>query len=86
LNYDHLLEEFKMSKRNINTIADLRELWTTGKYSREMRILSNLFLRKYSLKYIFNSRVSNYASHIKYRRKLREALKDPNTFTSIKDY
>lgn len=51
-----------------------------------MRKLSNLFLRKYALQYIFNSRITNYASHIKYRHKLREALTYPDNFKNIKDY
>jgi hypothetical protein len=84
--YDELLEEFKTRKKHINTIADLRSLWTDGKFCREMRILSYLFLRKHAMQYIFNSRVTNYASHIKYRMKLRDALRDPGSFRNIKDY
>lgn len=62
--------EFKHRKRNINTIEHLRELWLTSKYALEMRKISHLFLRKYALQYIFNSRITNYSSHIKYRHKL----------------
>jgi hypothetical protein len=51
-----------------------------------MRYLSNLFLRKYALNYIFNSRICNYASHIKYRYRLCEAIKEPFSFKHIKDY
>ncbi len=80
------MNEFKCRKKTINTIADLRNLWTNSKYSVEMRKLSNLFLRKYALQYIFNSRITNYASHIKYRHKLREALTYPDNFKNIKDY
>lgn len=80
------MDELRRKKKNINTIADLRSLWTESRYSQEIRMLSCLFLRKHSLQYIFNSRVSNFASHIKYRAKLREALTDPQGFRNIKDY
>ncbi len=63
-------------KQKINTIAELRELWT-GEKGTCMRIISNLFLRKYALEYIFNSRISSYSSHIKYRGSLWQALKEP---------
>lgn len=76
----------KERKRTINTIADLRNLWIDYKYAKEMRLLSNLFLRKYSLNYIFNSRICNYGSHIKYRYRLCEAIKEPKAFKHIKDY
>lgn len=74
------------AKKRINTIADLRYLWMEYKYSKCMRILSNLFLRKYSLNYIFNSRICNYRSHIKYRHRLAEAVSNPKVFRHIKDY
>ena len=57
-----------------------------GRFGRELRVLSNLFLRKHALTYIFSSRVTNQGSHIKYRGRLREALRDPRNFTNIKDY
>lgn len=84
--FEKFLEEFRERKKHINTIADLREMWVEGPFCREMRILSNLFLRKHSLRYIFNSRVTNFASHIKYRKKLQEALLRPEQFNNIKDY
>lgn len=59
------------AKKTINSIADLRKLWVDYKYAKCMRIISNLFLRKYALGYIFNSRICNFSSHIKYRQRLR---------------
>ena len=35
-----------------------------------IRILSYHFMRKKCLPYIFNSRVKNYHTHIKYRKKI----------------
>ena len=71
-------------KKTINTIADLRRLWTAEPYCRCLRIISNLFFRRHALDYIFNSRISNYASHIKYRQSLWEAVKHPQDFNHIK--
>jgi hypothetical protein len=84
--FDDFINEMIEMKKTINTIADLRRLWIDYKYSRCMRIISNLFLRKYSLNYIFNSRICNFRSHIKYRHRLCEAIKNPKAFRHIKDY
>lgn len=51
-----------------------------------MRIISNLFFRRYALDYIFNSRIHNYASHIKYRQSLWQALRNPDHFNRIKEF
>jgi hypothetical protein len=56
------------------------------KYASSMRLLSNQFLRRHSLSYIFNSRISNISPHVKYRYKLIEAIKKPIEFSYIKDY
>lgn len=84
--YGEFLVEVREKKRVINTIADLRSMWVDNKYAGCMRVLSNLFLRKYSLTYIFNSRICNFSSHIKYRHRLAEAIKHPHAFKHIKDY
>ena len=73
-------------KKTINTIADLRRLWVDYRYAKCARILSNLFFRKYSLSYIFNSRICNFRSHIKYRHRLWDAIKSPTSFRHIKEY
>lgn len=51
-----------------------------------MRIISNLFFRKYALPYIFNSRICSFGTHIKYRQALWEALNNPHDFNHIKHY
>jgi hypothetical protein len=61
-------------------------MWLDYDHAQSMRVLSNLFLRKYALNYIFNSRICNYSSHIKYRYRLTEAIKEPGLFKHIKDY
>jgi hypothetical protein len=49
-------------------------------------VISNLFFRRHALDYIFNSRISNYASHIKYRQTLWKAIAHPNEFSRIKEF
>lgn len=77
VNYHDFLLKMKVEKKIINTIADLRRLWTDPVIGRCMRIISNVFFRKHALNYIFNSRISNYSSHVKYRQSLWMALKSP---------
>jgi hypothetical protein len=72
--YSCFIEMMREEKKSINTIQDLRRLWTHEIYGKCLRIISNLFFRRYALDYIFNSRISNYASHIKYRQSLWKAI------------
>lgn len=81
-----LIEFLELKKKEITTIADLRALWVDNPYEKVIRTLSCVFLRKYSLHYIFNSRVCNYVSHIKYRQRFLEAIQAPNEFKHIKDF
>ena len=86
LNFTRFMERIRGVKKVINTIADLRRLWTDTELGRSMRILSNHFFRRYSLHYIFNSRISNFDCHIKYRMSLWRALEAPHRFNHIKEY
>ncbi len=81
-----LIDYLELRKKEITTIADLRSLWIDNPYAQVIRTLSCVFLRKYSLNYIFNSRVCNYVSHIKYRQRFLEAIQAPNEFKHIKDF
>jgi hypothetical protein len=84
ITYNELMGLLKEEKKKINTIADLRRLWTDGRIGKILRIISNLFFRKHSLHYIFNSRISNFSSHIKYRQSLWMAIRKPEAFNHIK--
>lgn len=85
-NYDSLLCKLKNLKKKINTISDLRSLWEEQKESKSLRIISNAFLRKHSLHYIYNSRIKTQLFHVKYKRRLQEAILNPSNFNHIKDY
>lgn len=81
---DVFLGRMKDEKRVINTIADLRRLWTDPVIGKPMRVISNVFFRRHALHYIFNSRISNFSSHVKYRQSLWQALRSPHAFNRIK--
>ena len=51
-----------------------------------MRIMSQVFLRRSALSYIFNSKVGNVQTHLKYRARFLKALRNPAAFDHIKDY
>lgn len=84
--YSCFIAMMRQEKKSINTICDLRRLWTHEVYGKCLRIISNLFFRKHALDYIFNSRISNYASHIKYRQSLWKAIENPLEFSRIKEF
>lgn len=66
-------------------ISDLRELWTAKcNIGKEIRVISNLFIRKYGLEWIFNSKIRDYGCHIKYRRFLAEAIQKPEELKDLK--
>jgi len=72
-------------KGRIHSISDLRALWSeSNPLSSAFRVLSFEYLRRHYLKKVFNSRIENHAIHIKYRKRLLEALESPEDFTSLK--
>ena len=44
------------------------------------------YLRKRSLGYIYNSRVSKHHKHIKYRNIIMRNMSDPENFTVMKEF
>lgn len=70
-NYDRLLLKLRALKKKINTISDLRNLWENQEESKSLRTISNNFLRKHSLHYIYNSRIKTRLCHAKYKRRLQ---------------
>ena len=78
--------EVSRLKTNLNTILQLREMWTEGPFSKALRIITMEYLRKHSFSYIFNSRVENFHKHIKYRYKIIESVAHPETFTCMKEF
>jgi hypothetical protein len=82
--------ELKKYKKNVNSIYFLKKMWghedNQNAIKKIIRILSFLFMRKHCLTYIFNSRVKNFTTHIKYRRRIIEGIENPGKFNCIKEF
>lgn len=68
----------------MSKIEHLRGLWTDQIIGKEMRVISQSFLRKDCYHWIFFSRVEDYKSPLKYKIRLQSAIRDPWNFTSLK--
>lgn len=86
VSYENFYLSLKIRKRRISSIEDLRNMWLDSqfKYARQMRIISQFFLKRVSINYIFKSRIVNVRGHIKYRNRFIEVLKYPEEFTYVK--
>ena len=71
---------FQRFRGKIYTIIELKLLWLEegNEFDKAFRIISLEYLRKHSLNHVFNSRVINYKTHIKYRKKMFEILEKPH--------
>jgi hypothetical protein len=79
------MRAYSLLKGKILAISDLRQLWSAPTaLSRAFRVISFEYLRKHCLETVFNSRIEKKSLHVKYRRKLLEALGNPKDFTSLK--
>ena len=75
--YSELVQDLKIRRKKFHSINELKKIWTDPIYGYVMRAISEYYLKKCSLKHIFNSRISHYGIHIKYRQGLRRALNSP---------
>ena len=66
--------QLKKFKKKVNSISYLKNMWgyldEKNSIKKCVRIASYIFMRKYCLSYIFNSRVKNFGTHIKYKQKI----------------
>jgi hypothetical protein len=72
--------ELKNKKKGLNRIEDLRQLWLDNPFSKEVRVMTQIFLRKHCLPWIFNSRIENLKHPIKYRYRIIEGVQKPEEF------
>lgn len=84
--YQRIVEELPELKAALTTVMGFRRVWTSYKYAECMRMVSQVFLRKSALPYIFNSKVANVQTHLKHRNRFLKALTNPAAFDHIKDY
>ncbi|CAD8181326.1 unnamed protein product [Paramecium pentaurelia] len=86
---DSFISLLKSKKNQMTNIKQLRELWIdNGKnpeFNKVFRIISQYFLKNQAVPYVYNSRISNTAWHLKYRQNLLRALREPENFKFIKD-
>ncbi|CAD8093634.1 unnamed protein product [Paramecium sonneborni] len=87
--YDGFIILLKSKKNQMTNIKQLREIWVdNGKnpeFNKVFRIISQYFLKNQAIPYVYNSRISNTAWHLKYRQNLLRALREPENFKFIKD-
>jgi hypothetical protein len=60
--------------------SDLLKLWDHEDhedYGKLVRVITCTHFRKYCYHWIFNSRVKNYSSALKYKSRLNQMLKNP---------
>lgn len=77
INYEDLCETLENIKNNVRTKDQLLELWRHEIYGQVMRIVSDHFFRKKAYDYIFNSRVEDLRSALKYKPRLQQFVADP---------
>jgi hypothetical protein len=85
IKYEDLNNDCQRRKRSMSKIGDLQELWIDkNRFSKEMRVISEHFLRKWSSNWIFNSRITDYTCHLKYCRILANLIQKPSEFINLR--
>ncbi|CAD8072356.1 unnamed protein product [Paramecium sonneborni] len=54
-------------------------------FRRAFRIISRIFIKKYAINYIFNSKIVQHNWHMRYRSQIYKGVKSPNNFSHIKN-
>ncbi|CAD8066315.1 unnamed protein product [Paramecium sonneborni] len=54
-------------------------------FRRAFRIISRIFIKKYAINYIFNSKIVQHNWHMRYRSQIYKGVKNPNNFSHIKN-
>ncbi|CAD8080692.1 unnamed protein product [Paramecium primaurelia] len=53
-------------------------------FNQTFRILSRIFVKKYAINYIFNSKIVQHNWHLRYRQQIYKGIKNPKNFSHIK--
>ncbi|CAD8101210.1 unnamed protein product [Paramecium sonneborni] len=53
-------------------------------FNQTFRILSRIFVKKYAINYIFNSKIVQHNWHLHYRQQIYKGIKNPKNFSHIK--
>ncbi|CAD8174262.1 unnamed protein product [Paramecium octaurelia] len=54
-------------------------------FRKAFRIISRIFIKKYAINYIFNSKIVQHNWHMRYRSQIYKGVKSPNNFSHIKN-
>jgi len=84
----------KKKKRTVNCIKKLREMlpckWNQSAPNFAEKFvfqeLCVVFLKLFSVNWLFNSKIDNKSTHLAYRFKILRRIKDPDHFTYLKDF
>ncbi len=88
--FRHFLKE---RRSRINCIKSLRELLLVEPYDNEkfmiikgvFQQISEVFLKYFSVNWIFSSKVSDKLAHLKYRYKMLRRIQNPQSFQNLPD-
>jgi len=92
------LKEFRVfvaeQKEDINSIKTLREMLLISSGDNEQmiklknmfRAISEIFVKFFSVNWIFNSKVSDKRLHLKYRYKILRRVRSPEHFTYLENF
>jgi len=84
----------KEKKRSVNCIKKLREILpietskSAPNFTEKLvfQELCVIFLKNFSVNWLFSSKIDNKATHLNYRFKILRRIKDPDHFTYLKDF
>ncbi|CAD8084011.1 unnamed protein product [Paramecium primaurelia] len=78
---------YKKKLMNIRTFSGLlsqSEDPVEEEFNKTFRILSRIFIKKYAINYIFNSKIVQHNWHLRYRQQIYKGIKNPKNFSHIK--
>ncbi|CAD8065309.1 unnamed protein product [Paramecium primaurelia] len=82
------ISQYKKKQLNIrvfSTLLQKSEDPEEEEYRRAFRIISQIFIKKQAINYIFNSKIVQHNWHMKYRYQIYKGIKNPQNFTHVKN-
>ena len=67
-------------------IIDKRDILQTTSFKRIFKDICVIFLKFFSVNWIFNSKVGDKIVHLNYRFRILRKIKDPEHFTYLEDF
>ncbi|CAK79415.1 unnamed protein product (macronuclear) [Paramecium tetraurelia] len=82
------ISQYKKQLLNIKIFSNLLQKSDDPEeeeYRRAFRIISQIFIKKQAINYIFNSKIVQYNWHMRYRLQIYKGVKDPDHFSHLKN-